>query len=63
MQATNAAFSLLSTPPLTLTVASRVDTPASTIFTPTVYGPLASVAGFHDAPGYYPGCRDRCQSL
>ena len=55
VQATNAAFSLLSTPPLTLTVASRVDTPASTIFTPTVYGPLASVAGFHDALGYYPG--------
>lgn len=55
VQTTNSAFSLLSTPPLTLTVASRVETPASTIFTSTTYMPLPPVTGFHDALGYYPG--------
>ncbi|MBC8078008.1 MAG: immune inhibitor A [Chloroflexales bacterium] len=55
VQNVNAAFSLQSTPPLTLTYATGTISTATTILTPTRYAPLPQVSGFHDAQGYFPG--------
>lgn len=55
VQTTNSAFGLRDTAPLTLTVATGADLPATTVMTATGYGPLPPVTGFHDAIGHSPG--------
>jgi immune inhibitor A len=55
VQNTNTAFSLQSTPALTLTYGTGTSSPATTILTATNYAPLPPVQGFHDSLGYFPG--------
>ena len=54
-QATNAAFGLNDTPPVTLTYATGVGSPDTYLVTQTHHAALPSVPGFHDALGYFPG--------
>jgi immune inhibitor A len=55
VQTTNAAFNLHGTYGMTLTFATGEQTPETTVLTPTFYGALPAVSGFHDALGYFPG--------
>lgn len=63
VQTTNAAFSLQPSQPFTLTIASGAEDPATTVLTPTLYGPQSAVTGYHDALGYYPGVEELPQPL
>ncbi|NOK59796.1 MAG: hypothetical protein GFH27_549285n321 [Chloroflexi bacterium AL-W] len=58
VQTTNAAFTLDDTPEISVTLASGVESAATTVYTSTVYAPKAGLSGFHDALGYYPGVEE-----